>query len=167
MHEYRERLYVPVLWWLLAVLAVAGVGFQLDANVGGLGALVALAVFATAYAAMLVSWGIGRVQVRDGHLAAGRKSLPLAHTGQVVALNEKQFARLRGPDADPAAQLMLRPYLKQGVLVAVSDPIGPAPYWLVASRRPQELAAAIEGGRASCGRDFGPQSGTDRPEHVG
>lgn len=167
MHRYRERLYVPVVWWLLAVLAVAGIGFQLDVNVGGVDGLAALGVFAAAYVGTLVSWGVGRIQVGDGVLTAGRKSLPLAHAGQVVALGEKQFARLRGPDADPAAQLVLRPYLKQGVIVVVSDPANPVPYWLLSSRRPHELAAAIESGRASGGRHVDPQPGVDHPDHVG
>jgi len=33
------------------------------------------------------------------------------------------------------------------VRVPITDPADPAPYWLLSSRRPRELAAAINGSR--------------------
>ena len=62
----------------------------------------------------------------------------------MIALDEKQARALSGPRADPAAHLLLRPYLKRAVYVGLADPAGGVPYWLVATRHPAELAAAIE-----------------------
>ena len=84
-------------------------------------------------------------------LRAGGATLPLAEISEVVALDEKQAALLRGPRADPAARLMLRPYLKRAVYIALADPGSGVPYWLVATRHPQELATAIERGRQTVG----------------
>ncbi|MFC6344403.1 DUF3093 family protein [Nocardioides hankookensis] len=39
--------------------------------------------------------------------------------------------------------MLLRPYLKRAVRVEITDPADPAPYWLVATRRPEELAGAL------------------------
>jgi hypothetical protein len=50
---------------------------------------------------------------------------------------------LRGARADPAALLLIRPYLAEAVYVAVTDPLAGVPYWLITTRRPAELAAAI------------------------
>jgi DUF3093 family protein len=68
-----------------------------------------------------------------------------------VALDAEEAARLRGPRADPAAHLLLRPYLKRAVYVEVADPASGVPYWLLATRRPDELAAAIQRSRETVG----------------
>jgi hypothetical protein len=58
---------------------------------------------------------------------------------------------LRGPRADPAARLMLRPYLKRAVYIGLADRGSGVPYWLVATRHPAELATAIERSRQTVG----------------
>ena len=88
----------------------------------------------------------------DYLLRAGGAELPLDRTSDVVPLDEKQAALLRGPRADPAAHLLLRPYRKPAVHIRLADPGSGVPYWLVATRHPAELATAIERGRRSTGR---------------
>ncbi len=51
-------------------------------------------------------------------LRAGRDTLALSDADEVIALDERQTTALRGPRADPAAHLLLRPYLKRAVYVA-------------------------------------------------
>jgi len=102
-------------------------------------------------AGFLLSWGATSIEVSDGALRAGGATLPLSQVGEVVPLDEKQAALLRGPRGDPAAHLMLRPYLKRAVYIALADPSDGVPYWLVATRRPAELATAIEGSRQTVG----------------
>jgi hypothetical protein len=41
----------------------------------------------------------------------------------------------------------LRAWARTAVRVEVLDPADPTPYWLVSTRRPDELAAAIAAGR--------------------
>jgi hypothetical protein len=48
-----------------------------------------------------------------------------------------------GRDCDPAAYLVLRSYLRGAVRVEITDPHDPAPYWLIATRHPERLAAAL------------------------
>jgi hypothetical protein len=43
--------------------------------------------------------------------------------------------------------MMARPYLPRAVYIAIDDPASHIPYWLVGTRRPEELAAAIEAAR--------------------
>ena len=96
-------------------------------------------------------WGTASIEVTDGALRAGGATLPLREIGDVVPLDAKQAALLRGPRADPAAHLMLRPYLKQAVYIALAEPAGGVPYWFVATRHPAELATAIERSRQTVG----------------
>ena len=50
---------------------------------------------------------------------------------------------LAGLEADARAYLLLRPYLKRAVRINVRDDRDPAPYWLVSTRDPDRLAAAV------------------------
>lgn len=150
--SYRERLLVPVSWWLLAVPVIAVLGGEVYAGFGGWIPPVIYAVFIVVVAGFLLTWGATTIEVADGTLRAGRAELPLDRTSDVVPLDEKQAALLRGPRADPTAHLMLRPYLKRAVYIRLADPGSEVPYWLVATRHPAELATAIERGRQSAGR---------------
>ena len=71
---------------------------------------------------------------------------------EVVTLDENQTTRLRGPRADPAAHLYSRPFLKESVYLGVA-PSGTAPYWLIGTRHPAELAAVIERCRVQAGHE--------------
>ena len=104
-------------------------------------------------AAFLITMGLATVEVRDGTLRAGNAVLPLTAVSEVVALDENQTARLRGPRGDPAAHLYSRPYLKESVYLAVAPSGPPAPYWLIGTRHPAELAAVVERCRVQAGHE--------------
>jgi hypothetical protein len=144
MRDYRERLYVPLAWWLLAVPTVLILGGTVYAGLSWPWPVVIVGGLAAGCAALLVAFGRGSVEVGDGALRAGGAVLPLTAVTEVVALGERQSTRLRGPRADPAAHLYSRPYLKESVYVAVDPAVSAAPYWLVGTRHPADLAAAIE-----------------------
>jgi Protein of unknown function (DUF3093) len=147
MHFYRERLFAPPLWWVLGMVtmltfgAIVWTGFDL---------LITIAVFAVLIgttAAFLLNWGRAVIEVTPGELRAANATLPLAMTGEVRALNEAQARALLGPRADPTAYTLIRPYLRCAVYVEVKGPDPATPYWLLATRHPAELAAAIETSR--------------------
>jgi hypothetical protein len=140
--EYRERLHAPLAWWLLAVPSVVTLGGLFYEVLSDPWPPVIMAGLAIVCTVALISYGRTEVQVADGMLTAGRAKLPLTSVSEVVPLDEKQSALLRGPKADPAAFLYSRPYLKQSVYLAIDDPR--VPYWQIGTRRATDLAAAIE-----------------------
>jgi hypothetical protein len=140
--EYRERLYAPLAWWLLAALSAVTLGGLFYEVLSDPWPPVVMAGLAAVCGLTLVAWGRAEVQVTDKTLRAGGVELQLASVSEVVPLDEKQSALLRGPRGDPAAYLYSRPYLKQSVYLAIDDPR--VPYWQVGTRRPAELAAAVE-----------------------
>ncbi len=178
MGSYRERLLVPVSYWLLAVPVVVTLGAEAYFFVDGfIPPLVIAALFAVV-AAFLVHWSAATIEVTGAELRAGKDTLALSEADEVIALDERQARALGGPRADPAAHLLLRPYLKRAVYISLAGPADgepadgepadgepaearptearpaeagrPAasvPYWLVATRHPAELAAAIESAR--------------------
>jgi hypothetical protein len=156
MDDYRERLHVPLAWWLLAVPTVLILGATLYAGLPDPWPIVIMTGLAAGCAALLIAMSLATVEVRDGALRAGNAVLPLTAVSEVIGLDEKQTMRLRGPRADPAARLYSRPYLKESVYLAV-DPASPAgsaaPYWLIGTRRPADLAAAVERHRLQAGHE--------------
>jgi len=155
MHSYRERLFAPPLWWATGMLtmltfgAIVWTGFDLG---------ITLAIFATLIivtAAFLINWGRVTIEVGGGELRVGSDRLALTDVGEVQPLNEAQARALRGPRADPRAYILIRPYLRYAVYVEVTAPTADCPYWLLATRRPTELAAAIESARPVV--SFGPR----------
>ena len=157
MHDYRERLQVPLAWWLLSVPTVLILGATLYAGLPWPWPIIIVGGLAVGCATLLIALGRGSVEVADGALRAGGAVLPLTAVGEIVVLDEKQSTRLRGPRADPAAHLYLRPYLKESVYLALAEAAStgqPAvPYWLVGTRHPAELAAAIERCRVQGGHE--------------
>jgi hypothetical protein len=113
-------------------------------------------------AIFLINWGNATIEVAGGVFRAGRDTLPLSEAGEIVALDEKQAAQLRGPRADPAAHLFLRPYVKRGVYIAIADPSDGVPYWLVSTRHPDRLVAAMGDAGAAGGQGAGGPGATDR-----
>jgi hypothetical protein len=50
---------------------------------------------------------------------------------------------LLGPYADPEAFVVQRPWISGAVQVRVADDADPTPYWLISTRNPERLAAAL------------------------
>jgi hypothetical protein len=99
------------------------------------------------FAAAMLNWSRPLVGITGSVLTAGRATLPLSAVGEVAALDRRQARVLRGPRADPAAFILIRPYLREAVYIEVTDPALGTPYWLLATRYPDRLAAAINRSR--------------------
>jgi len=139
---FRERLTVPVIWWLLAGLFALSVLIAVGAYLGpvwGVGTglatmLVAAAIFVSA--AIVISIDSREIQI-------GRACIEHAYITASEALTAEQARQRAGVEADARAHLVLRPYIKTAVEITLDDPDDPVPYWLVSTRRPQQLAAAL------------------------
>lgn len=141
--KHRERLTAPVAWWIGAT------GFGLTC--GWLVFVATTTVFATVATILAASIGYGfvaaygalRVAV-DDELHAGRAHISPEFLGEVEVLDRTAYREAMGPRADVRAWLATRPWIDTGVRVTIVDPADPHPYWLLGSRRPDRLAAAIE-----------------------
>jgi hypothetical protein len=147
--SYDERLAVPLRWWALATMFLASVLLAFLVATPVWVALAVTGVLAVGVAALFVGYGAARVSVRDGQLHAGRAVIPLDLLGEAIPLDAEQRRLLAGRDADARAYLLLRPYVARAVRVEVRDPADPTPYWLVSTRHPARLAAALSAGEAA------------------
>lgn len=140
---HRERL-LPRWWvWLLLVGISAMLGSAYGAALGtGVGWLVAGACIVGLGALVWIT--APRVRVDSRGLQAARAVLPAACIGEVETVSAERIRELRGPGADGRLFVTLRPWAARGgVLVSVDDPVDPHPGWLVSSRHPERLAAAL------------------------
>jgi hypothetical protein len=140
---YDERLTVPLRWWVQGVMFVATLWLAMVVSMPaalawGLTAAI-LALLALAFSA----YGSARIVVEQGHLRAGRARIEAAFLGTAEPLDAEAARPVAGVVADVRAYLVLRPYLKRAVKVEITDPADPAPYWLLSTRHPDRLAAAI------------------------
>jgi len=140
---YDERLAVPLRWWVQGTMLVASLWLAVAVALPEAAAWVVTAAAMLVLAAVLLSIGSARLTVRDGAFQAGRARIDGAHLGPAVALDPESTRRLAGVEADARAFLLLRPYLKRSVRVEITDPADPAPYWLVSTRHPDQLARAL------------------------
>jgi len=151
MRAYNERLAVPLTWWIAGALTIAILGAELWAGYGMTAAFITYAALGAVCGGILLHWGRALIRVTGTELLAAGRMLPLSSIGEVMALDEVQARAMRGARANPAAHMLLRPYLNRAVYIEVTDPGSAAPYWLIATRRPEELAGALGGGAAAAG----------------
>ena len=145
--EYRERLFVPLRWWVQGVMFAATMWLAMVVAVPGPWAWSATAAILALMGLAFVAYGSASIEVtrdsRGAHLRAGRARIEAAYLGTVEPLDADAARRTAGVDADARAYLLLRPYLKRAVKVRIDDPADPAPYWLLATRHPESLAAVL------------------------
>jgi hypothetical protein len=140
---YHERLSVPLRWWVQGTMLVATFWLAFVVSTPALVAWTATAVLLLIMVVLLSGYGSARIEVSDGWLRVGRASIEGEFVGEVEPLDAAETRRVAGRDADVRAYLLLRPYLKRSVKVTLRDHRDPTPYWLVNTRYPDHLAAAI------------------------
>jgi hypothetical protein len=153
---YRERLHAPLRWWVQATMFLATVWLAFIVALPGWLAWTASAALLAGVYGLLAWVGSARVEVRDSTLYAGTAQIALSHLGTVEALDKDETRRVHGVEADARAFLVTRPYVSRSVKVAIEDPADPAPYWLISTRHPRQLAAALTGLRDGGSHGTGP-----------
>lgn len=142
---YRERLAPS--WWLplallLIVPAVLAVFLPISLEWG---AVVAVVVYAAALAALWLSAPV--IAVDGGELRAGRARIGVEHLGEPEALEGDAAREAMRTGWDARAHHVTVAWTRSLVRVPVEDPADPTSSWVVSSRRPHALAAAIEAAR--------------------
>lgn len=140
---YTERLGVPLRWWVQGTMLVAMLWLAVLVATPAPVAWLITVISLTLLCFCLWAFGNARIVVADGELRAGRAHIAARHIGTATPLDAEQTRRTAGVDADARAYLLLRPYLKRAVKVEITDPADPAPYWLLSTRNPDELAKAL------------------------
>ncbi|MBV8930471.1 MAG: DUF3093 domain-containing protein, partial [Mycobacteriaceae bacterium] len=92
---------------------------------------------------------LGRIEVRvtgepgQVELWADHAHLPAAVITRSAEIPRSAKSAALGRQLDPAAFVLHRAWIGPMVLVVLDDPDDPTPYWLVSTRRPNEVLAAL------------------------
>lgn len=140
---FRERL-LPKWWvWLAVTTVVGGIAVAYAYALGGdAGWLLFTVGMLIAFTGLVAS--APQIVVTGSSIRAGRAILPSEWIGKVSALDQSTSDAARTSKADPRAYMLLRTLAAPRVVIMeVADPEDPHPYWLISSRKPDELADAL------------------------
>ena len=145
MPEYREKLW-PSPWLFIIIALVIPASLLVFLPISLLVGVLTAAGLYLGSAALLVL-ASPTVRVSGGVLTAGRATIETTLLGDAVPFEGAEATLERGQRLDARAWLLLRGWVPHVVRIPLQDPTDPAPYWLISSRTPQKMAAAINGSR--------------------
>lgn len=162
---YKERLWIPLWWWIVAIPVGALIGFTISLALPSVPTwifFVAMAPVAVAFCLWLsrLEITVSHDPEADGDPLSpagtldikGRAHLPLSVIARTVSVPASARAAAMGRQLDPEAFVTQRSWIKTLVLIVLDDPQDPTPYWLVSSRRPEQLMAALGSARIEAPR---------------
>jgi hypothetical protein len=147
--SYRERLS-PSLWAIVSAAVVAPMAALVFVPLNTTVSLVAGIVVAVAVVTFMLT-GAPVVEVRDGELRAGRAHIPVEWLGEPEPFTGDDARRVRGYGLDPRSWHVIRGGIDGAVVVPVTDPDDPTPTWVVSTRTPDRLVAAIRRAQLAAG----------------
>ena len=140
---YVERLSIRARWWAVVILIAVFASSELFAGFSGRVIAVVVAAVLVPTVVLLALAGRTTLRVDAEGIHAGGQTLAFQDLDTVQALDARKTRLVLGPEADPAARLVVRGYIREAVIVRPLHPDA-TPYWLVSTRRPQQVIAAVE-----------------------
>jgi hypothetical protein len=143
-YEFKEVIRPP--FWLIAFLY-----FMLFSLVVAIWAAFDNAAAINAFAISLVLGLVAiylatsTILVTNGELVIQRAHIPVKYLGEVKLISKREFSFERTRGADPAAYFATTFWISEGIKVLVTDERDPTPYWLISTRKAEELARVLEG----------------------
>ncbi|MFE7844915.1 DUF3093 domain-containing protein [Microbacterium sp. NPDC057407] len=138
---YRETLG-PSLWTLVSAALVAPMASLVLAPIDTTLSLLAGVAVGVVVVVVLVA-ASPRLDLRAGELRAGRAHIDVALLGEPIALAGEEARHARGAGLDPRDWHVIRGGIDGVVVLPVNDPQDPTPAWVVSTRTPDRLAAAV------------------------
>ena len=145
---YSESQRIPLSWWLAAVGVVAIIAWQAQMGRDWWWLLVAGVI-----AAALATWGLfalsrTKIEVFENSqgeriIRAGDAQLPASVVDRTLVIPPTAKQAALGRQLDPAAFVIHKGWIPTMAMLVLDDPLDPTPYWLVSSKKPQELLEAL------------------------
>jgi hypothetical protein len=84
-----------------------------------------------------------RVSISKDYLFANNAKIEIKYIKKAIPLSKLEFRDLNGVFADPAAFLATNFWTNTGVKIELKDKNDPTPYWLISSKRANEIAEKL------------------------
>jgi DUF3093 family protein len=174
---YFERLRTPWWWYLAAVAVSLLLGLEFAVAISGWIAWVPFAIVLPASLLMVWRLSSGSVSVDRAIVRAGDRAVPVTDIEQAIDLSATELRRLVGRHSDPLAFTYIRSWVGPGVQLVLRPAADsrlidrrptsrrvtgalpeaeqddasaeriPEPYWVVSTRHPDRLLAALAAAR--------------------
>jgi hypothetical protein len=140
--EFREVISAPL--WLIAFVYFIFLSIVLSIW-AAFGDTPALVIFTVLTIALVFIYQKTKLVIEfdKEELRVGPARIEKKYIGQCENLEAPALKLVRGRDADPAAYLGIRFWQPTGIKVHVKDSRDSTPYWLITSKRGQELTALL------------------------
>lgn len=147
---FRERLWVPWLYWAFGLAIVVILVIQLGHNRETIWTWIGAVLFSGIAVWVLLWMSRTRIWVEvdesgERWLHADDAMLPASVVSRSLIVPESAKRNALGRQLDPAAFLVTRPWVPDMVLLVLDDPEDPTPYWFVSTRNPEALRDAFLG----------------------
>jgi hypothetical protein len=139
--RYRERLG-PSLWILVAAALAAPIAALVLTPIDTTIALVVGAGIGVLLIALMIA-AAPVVEVRDGELRAGRAHIGVEFLGTPEVHVGDDARHARGAGLDPRSWHLIRGGIDGIVVIPVTDIDDPTTAWVISSRTPDRLSAAV------------------------
>ncbi|AOS62496.1 hypothetical protein BKA25_003789 [Actinoalloteichus hymeniacidonis] len=143
MPIFQERLRVSWWAWPLPLLGAGLMAMQVHMGNPGLRAWLPYVVLMPLAVLGMVWLGRVRVRLSSDEIHVGKAHLPLRFVGEVEVVTSDQKRKALGPELDPAAFVVHRPWVGPMLWMELTDPDDPTPYWLFSVRDPERLKESI------------------------
>jgi hypothetical protein len=144
---FRERLYLPWYHWVLPLFAAGLLAAEVNMGYPGVRGWLPYVILFPLTLLLLWRFSSATVTVRDGELWVGEAHLPLEFAGETQVIPGRLKRQVLGPAFDPAAFALHRSWVGPMLWIHVTDEEDPTPYWLISTRHPDRLLAAMRDGR--------------------
>jgi hypothetical protein len=139
--RYRERLW-PAWWVFLATALVIPASLLVFLPISPVAGVVSATVLYGAIVVVLLATA-PVIEVTDEMLRVGRARIERSFLGAVTAHRGADATAERGTRLDARAYLLLRGWLPGVARIEIVDDADPTPYWLISTKDPEALAAAL------------------------
>ena len=139
---FREVLRPPI--WVLAFIYFLLLSLVIALWAAFDNTVTLTAFVAATIATIYIAFAMRSTITFDGQvLRIDRAHIEVKYLGKVTILDSSAMRLLRTRDADPAAYLAIKFWSPTGIRIEVADSRDPTPYWLITSKRGEEIAALL------------------------
>lgn len=146
VRTYRERLIPGPAIFIACLLLLPAVSLILIPVNASIAIPTAVIVYVIVAASLLLL--SPTVSVSGKRLTAGRAAISVDQLGAVEPLGSEALRTAIGPGLDARTFMLVRGWIHRGVRIDNTDPSDPAPHWIITTRHPSKLAAAIAAAQA-------------------
>jgi hypothetical protein len=134
----RPPLWVLAFIYFMLLSLVIAIWAALDAT-----ATIGAFILATLAIPVIAKSLTSKITVSENELRIDKAHIERKYLGKVTVLDSDAMRLLRTRDADPAAYLAIKFWAAKGIKIEIADSRDTTPYWLITSKRGEELAASL------------------------